>query len=204
MRWANLLLGVVLGVLLLGAVRFALVPPAEPVHHHANFAVFVDGERLDLSADRFMEDVASCSPDPLAVRPRERIHLHNNDPDVVHVHHGGATWGHLFTNLGMGLGGDYLILADGRRLFAGDDGRTLKFFVNGRQVSELHNDAVRSADRMLVSFGSEPAEAILASQFDQVAANAEGYNLVADPAGCASGHGEHGFMERLRHAFLGS
>ena len=37
--------------------------PAAPVHYHANFAVWVDGAPLDLSAERFMEDVQLCRVD---------------------------------------------------------------------------------------------------------------------------------------------
>jgi len=203
-RWAFLGLGILLGVLLLGGARFALVHPPEAVHYHANFAVFVDGERLDLSADRFMEDVAACSADPDQVRPEDRAHLHENDPDVVHVHHGGATWGHLFTNMGMALGEDFLFLADDRRLFDGAEGRTIEFFVNGLQVPDLHNRVIRSQDRALVSIGREPFDEVLATQFPQVASDAGVFNTTSDPASCAGAHQEWTLAERLRHAFWGA
>ena len=61
MRWAFLVVGLILGVLSLGMARFAFVAPPPAVHHHANFAVFVDGQRLDLSGDRYMEDVTACA-----------------------------------------------------------------------------------------------------------------------------------------------
>jgi hypothetical protein len=203
-RWTLLGLGMLLGALVLGGARFAFVHPPEAVHYHANFLVFVDGERLDLSADRYMEDVAACSADPDQLRPEDRIHLHENDPDVVHVHHGGATWGHLFTNLGMALGGDYLFLADGTRLFDGEGGRTIEFFVNGLQVSDIHNRAVRSEDRVLVSIGAEPSEVVAESQVPRVASDAVAFNSTADPASCAGSHQAMGLADRLRHAFWGA
>jgi len=203
MRAASLAVGILLGLLLLGGLRFAFVPPPQGVHYHANFAVFVDGDRVDLSADRFMEDVAACSADPDAVRPEDRVHLHGNDPDVVHVHHGGATWGHLFANLGMGLGEDYLILADGRRLFDGEEGRALAFVVNDLRVPDLHNRPIRSEDRVLVSVGPEPAEGTLERQFSEVASDAAEFNTTSDPAGCAGAHRELTLGQRLKHAFWG-
>lgn len=203
MRWVYLLSGTLFGVLLLGAARFAFVHPPEAVHYHANLALFVDGQRFDLSGDRYMEDVAACAANPDAVRPQDRAHLHNNDHDVVHVHHGGATWGHLFTNLGFGLGDRYLILDDGRKLFDGEEGRTIKFFVNGMQVLELANRQIRSEDRVVVSIGAETADEVLATQVPQVASNAGEFNTISDPAGCAGAHRELTFGERLHHAFWG-
>ena len=203
MRWVMLIVGIMLGVLLLGAARFLFVPPPQGVHYHANFAVFVDGERLDLSGDRFMEDVAACAADPDAVRPEDRVHLHDNNPDVVHVHHGGATWGHLFANLGLGLGEDYLVLPDGRRLFDGEDGRTMELFVDGRQLPEIHNRAVAPRDRALVSIGPETPDEVLERQFPQVASNAAEYDETSDPAGCAGAHRELTLRQRLEHAFWG-
>jgi hypothetical protein len=124
-RTMHILGGALLGVLMLAALRLALVPPKEPVHHHANVALFVDGSRVDLSGDEYMEDVATCAVGE-TVLPRARAHLHNNNADVAHVHHEGVTWGHLFANLGFGLGEDYLALDDGPVLTE-MEGRTLKF-----------------------------------------------------------------------------
>lgn len=200
MRWASVAAGVLLGVLLLGAVRFAFAPLPEAVHHHANFAVFVDGERLDLSGERYMEDVAACAASGENLRPQDRIHLHNGDQDVVHVHHVGTTWGHLFANLGLGLGDDYLVLDDGRRFFGGEDERTLKFVIDGREVLDLANRPVASGDRVLVSVGLESVDEALSEQFPQVAANATEFNEISDPAGCAGAHAWT-FADRLRHAF---
>jgi hypothetical protein len=203
MRWGTLFVGLVVGVFALGSARFFFVEPPPAVHHHANFAVFVDGERLDLSGGRYMEDVTACAADPAGIRPQDRAHLHNNDPDVVHVHHGGATWGHLFANLGMGLGDDFLILDNGRRFFDGEDGRTLKFFLNGQQVLELQNRMIRSEDRVLVSVGMETPDEALASEYAEVASNAGHFNEVSDPAGCAGAMREVSLGERLRNAFWG-
>ena len=38
-----------LGVIALGAARFVLAPLNQTTHHHANWAILVDGERIDLS-----------------------------------------------------------------------------------------------------------------------------------------------------------
>lgn len=204
MRWGAVGLGMVLGVLLLAGARFVAVDPPAAVHHHANWAVFIDGERLDLSGDRYMEDIASCAQDPDAVRPRDRVHMHENDMDVVHVHHAGATWGHLMTNLGFGLGEDYLITDDGRRLFAGEDGRSFTFIINGFQVPSVHNRTIASEDRLVIAIGPESPDEVEERYFPRVADNAAEYNETSDPAGCAGAHGPLSLGERLALAFWGA
>ncbi len=194
--------GVLVGIVALGAVRFVTVPPPHVTHFHANWAVFVDGQRLDLTAERFMEDVASCRTSPDAVRPQDRVHMHEANADVIHVHHPASTWGQLLANLGMAAGSDYLFTVDGSRHFAQADS-TVKFFRNGIQVFDLANEPVRSADRVVISFGTETPEAVLADQFSQVASNAEEYNAKADPAACMGGHEPESFAVRLKRAFIG-
>lgn len=192
-------LGIVVGVLLWGLVRLVVEPWPEPPHYHANWAVFVDGQRLDLSDDRYMEAVASCAATDV-VRAEERVHMHNNEDEVVHVHHTGVAWGHFFDNLGFDAGEDYLILDD-RRLFA-EGGRTLRYVVNGFVVPQVDRRLIKPGDRLLISYGGESEEAVLAEQFPRVPANAAEYDERDDPGGCA-GAVDVGFWERVRRAFWG-
>jgi hypothetical protein len=197
-----ILAGFVLGILALAGFRFVAAHGEEPVHYHANFAVFLDGERLDLTDDRFMEDVAACAGDPRNLPPTERVHLHNNDHDVVHVHHAGATWGHLFANLRMVLGDRLLVTRDGDVFTEGDD-RSFKFILNGRSELSVFNQLIRPGDRLLISFGPESDREVLQTQFPQVLDNAPAFDLLDDPVGCGAAAHDHGFLARLRHAFVG-
>lgn len=193
-------LGVLAGVLALGAVRFAVQPWPEPVHYHANWALFVDGERVDLSDDRYMEEVEACvSGDRLL--PTQRVHMHDGLDHVVHVHDEGVTWGHFLTNLGFTLGDGVLVTDTGKRLVSGEEGR-LRFVVNGFQVGGVANRLIESGDRLLISYGSESPEAVREKQFPRVADDAEEFNERQDPAGC-SGLPEGDVFERLRRAFWG-
>ena len=67
--------GLVAGVALLGGARFAAMPEPPVVHYHANWAVMLNGARLDLSGDQYMEDVASCYAGTAQVMPQERVQL---------------------------------------------------------------------------------------------------------------------------------
>jgi hypothetical protein len=181
-----MMLGAVLGVIALGLARLSFLPDQEhsDTHYHANWAVFVRGERLDLSAQRYMEDVYRCKADPTRVDPEDRVHMHNGEHDVVHVHHAGVTWGHFLSNLGFSLGDSHLF-TDTQRLESTNE-ETLKFVLNGQEVSSIHNLLIESEDRLLISFGRESATEVVETQFAHVAANAAEYNLLPDPGGCGS------------------
>jgi hypothetical protein len=188
----------VLGIIVIGAVRFGAQDPPPSVHYHANWAVFVDGQRLDLSGNRYMEEVFQCAVDPLAQTPVTRVHMHENNQDVVHVHAPGVAWGHLLANLGFGIGDDYLY-TDSVHL-QNDSVRTLKFVLNGAPIESIRNLQVKDKDRLLISYGSESIEAILATQYPQVASTAGEYDIKQDPASCSGTH-EETMSERLRRAF---
>ena len=193
------LTGVVVGVVALGLLRLAFAEPEPVTHYHANWALFVDGQRLDLAEERYMEDVVRCKADPTRVDPEDRVHLHNLNADVVHVHDGGATWGHLLANLGFAVGDDYLFTDTGARLF-GTPERPLKFILNGQEVPSIRNLVIENRDRLLISYGTETAEVVARTQFPRVASTAAEHNTRPDPAGC-SGPAEEGLGERLRRAF---
>lgn len=194
-----LLGGAALGILAWGLIRLAALPEEHATHFHANFAIFVDGQRVDLSDRQYMEDVASCRTDAADVDPKDRVHLHNGIGDVAHVHDQAATWGHLLANLGFGVGDEYLVTDAGQRHFSTPE-RSLKFVLNGQPVSSIRNREIVSEDRLLISFGREPAAEVARAQFPVVPANAGEYNMRPDPAGCSGAH-QPGLAERLRRAF---
>ena len=60
----------------------------EKVHMHFDIAVFINGKKVDLSADKYMEK-------------KEAVHLHDNNGEVVHIHQKGATLGMFIDSLGL-------------------------------------------------------------------------------------------------------
>ena len=194
--------GMALGAFGLGAARFVGVPPPEATHFHANWAIYVDGERLDLSDQRYMEEVSSCYTVDGGVTPQSRIHMHEGNHDVVHIHDLGTTWGHLAGNLGIGLGEGYLILTDGTRIFDGEDGH-FTYILNGRALTSAHNELVASEDRLLISYGSESLDELGTERFDEVATTAGEYNTREDPATCTGSMEPLGVWDRLKAAFWG-
>jgi len=210
----SLLVGLALGALLLGLARLAAAPLNPTTHHHANWAIVVNGTRIDLSGDRFMEEIAACTAGNDGIAPSQRIHMHESLQDVVHVHHAGATWGHLMTNLGLGLGDDWLFLdrglvegidgiASDGRLVSGTNAGRLVFVVNGFVVPSLANRVVESEDRVLIAWTAGDVDTVQSDWFEDVASTAAEYNERMDPASCSGGHDDLPFLTRLRLAFWG-
>lgn len=188
--------------LVIGTLRFAMADTEDhAVHHHANFAVMVDGQKLDFSADQYMEDVGACSVDGTQ-RPEDRVHLHDNNGDTIHIHAEGATWGHFFANLGFTLGSDLLQTDDGRRYPAAlSEDSEITFFLNGELVEAIDNQTIDSEDRLLIHLGEPLSEAVLLAQYEEnVRSDAGEFNHSYDPGGC-SGPDEKNLSQRLRESF---
>ena len=73
---------------------------------------------------------------------------------------------------------------------------------DGVSVLPSQNRVIRSTERLLISYGTETVDEVIATQFPTVASNAAEYNARPDPAGC-SGAEEMTFAQKLRYAFLG-
>ena len=201
----HVVVGGLVGIVAIGAARFATMPELDDgagPHYHANFAVFVDGERLDLSAMHYMQDIAACKANPDLILPVERAHLHEGIHDVVHVHHEGATWGHFFANIGFALGDDFLITDRGERHFT-VPGQTFKFVVDGLDVPSIYNNVIESEERVLISFGSESLDKIFDTQFAEISSTANSFNQFhKDAGGCSAAEPvSETTGEKLRGAF---
>ncbi len=198
----NIVIGIVIGVMALGGARFFGAPLEQTTHYHANWAVYIEDSRLDLSSDRYMEDISSCYGSDRFVTPESRAHMHLGEQDIVHIHHEGAAWGHLLTNLGFGIGEGFMVSPDGK-ILRNDEKKRFTYVLNGQILTSIHNQLISSSDRLLISYGSGSIDSVLKDQFSKVMSNAADYNDKADPATCSGGHEPLPVLERLKLAFWG-
>lgn len=175
---------IAVGALLIGFGLKDADDEHEVTHYHANYAIFVNGERLDLSSDEHMEDLVNCATDHQITYAEDRAHQHENEDHVAHVHDEGVTWGHFMTNIGLNFGDNYLKTDQG--FLKNNDSGTLKFILNGRLHPNPYNQVIQTKDRLLISFGPESKEEMLEVQFPQVASDASDYNE-RDDVGCGAG-----------------
>ena len=180
--------------LLLFGIRFALIQKEE-VHYHANFAVFVNGERLQFDNFSYYEEIEACGGSDVN-NPKIRGHMHDQVNHVVHVHDNGVTWGHFFANLGFSLSND--ALQTDNDILVDDEGGELNFWLNGKPATTVANSAIGNEDVLLVSYGDTEKNE-LQQQYDLITKDAAEYNKRDDPSSCSGGK-PFSFTERLKTA----
>ncbi len=178
----SLLVAFLFGAFWLFAIRFVTIQKVE-VHYHANFAVFIDGEREKFDNFTFYEEVASCGGDAIN-DPKTRAHMHDDINHIVHVHDNAATWGHFFANLGYATGDTLLKTVNDT--YIENDSTEIRYFLNGEEIDTIANRTIRSEDALLISVG-DATGTDLQSEYDEITKDAGEYNNRDDPSNCSGG-----------------
>ncbi|MCK9517527.1 MAG: hypothetical protein M0R74_00660 [Dehalococcoidia bacterium] len=132
----------------------------QAIHEHADFALFIRGERFDFGQAQFVSD------DKQELSPN--VHVHHPRHTVLHVHREATTWEEFFrsvgfeikdsTNLGE-VGQERMVLPSGEVLQP-QAGEKFTFVVNGVRVDGIAGMNISALDRVLISFGGDDAAAI--------------------------------------------
>jgi hypothetical protein len=191
-----LLVGFVAGFLWLTGMRFFLAQPKE-THYHANFAVYINGQREEFKDFTYYEEVAACTS-AYVNNPKGRVHMHDAKNDVIHVHDTRVTYGNFFENIGWALGEDFI--ATRERVYQNDQTNQVTYILNGERVDSIAPRVIGNLDRLLIWYG--PASADTSGQFASVARTAEEVNKYQDPASCGGlgGAGHNSFGSKLKRA----
>mgnify|MGYP001566801263 FL=1 len=187
--------GILLGALLVLGVRYFTYHP-ERVHYHANFQVFINGQREQFADPALYEEsAASCSQEE-AMTPGERAHMHDNVNDVVHVEDHAVTWGQFFTNLGWVV--DAKVIETPSQMLLADPSHKISFMLNGQIIDNVSNRVIGDQDKLLVDYGSDSS--LINTEYSAITNKAAKYNTSKDPASCGSTAAPT-MGERLRHLF---
>ncbi len=175
-----LILGALVGAGALAAWRLAAYH-STAVHYHANFAVYINGNREPFAADTYYEEEAGCSADK-ANTPLARAHMHDKVNDLIHVEAPAVTWGEFFQNLGWGIGPNYLQTRS--KLYLSDANHKLTYILNGQTMDNPAGVVIKSLDKLLVSYGTSD-KAKLQTQAKSISSSAEKANTTPDPESCS-------------------
>lgn len=179
----------IIGLIVLGFILFSTwyvisgqnyIPP----HYHTNFALFIEWEKFEFTADEYSEDVAACSAWE-EIYPKDRVHLHENNGDTIHIHHWWVTWGHFFANNGITFSNSHISFEDWKEFLYNTEEKTMKFILNGEEVSNPFNRYMISEDRLLISYWKDPVDVIIRDLYPQVISDAGEYNRKYDPGSCS-------------------
>jgi len=191
-------IGLLLGILLIMAVRFATYSPHH-THYHANFAVYINGQREQFKDPTYYEDVAACAAYE-DITPAERAHMHGDVNSVVHVHDDAVTWGQFFENIGWYLGDDFIKTRS--QMYTASGNEKLHIILNGQDYTGLtpvSNMVIGDQDKLLISFG-DVSKDTLKTEFNDIHNDAKKSDETQDPASC-SGHQNASVSERFKHLF---
>ncbi len=184
-KWVLLLVIFLCGVLVMITFRYVMIKDTS-VHYHANFGLYVNGQKDQFKGPGYYEEVTACNTHNHE-DVSSRTHMHENVNSVIHVHDHSVTWSDFFANLGYTLGDTVLVTEKGTYI-NGQDGNKLTFTLNGQPVTHLANTVIKSEDVLLINYGMEDAKT-LQSRYEAIPKDAHQYNVTKDPAACQGGEG---------------
>ena len=195
----NGIVGLIIGVAIILGIRFATYSVEEGVHYHANFAIYLNGQREQFKDIFYYIGAESCTGESEhATNPYARAHMHDSVNDVVHVEDEAVTWGQFFQNIGWIVDPEVIRTPD--QIFLADSQNKLTFMLNGEQTDKVINSVIGDKDRLLVDFGLTNNQT-LQKEFASIASTAEKYNGMKDSGSCGGASQETSWKDRLKHMF---
>ncbi len=188
----------ILGAVIVLGIRFFLYKP-DDVHYHANFAVYINGQRELFDSPIYYTEEAACTLGG-TVTPAGRVHMHDNVNNVIHVEDHAVTWGQFFQNLGWNMGATYLVDRAGV-VYQESGNNKLNLILNGQDYTDfggLENTVIKDQDKLLVSFGDESSDTIN-KEYKAIPSTAKRYDTTPDPASCSGGHNTVTVRDRFMH-----
>ena len=126
-------------------------------HEHADFAVYLNGEKLDFAQDKYMSDSEKALSN--------FMHLHDMDGEIIHKHISDADVGFFFFTLDMKFNSTCFVTDDGTA-YCEDGSNELKMFVNGVEEPLKNEYVFKDIDQILITYGS--GETIIKDQIQSV------------------------------------
>ncbi len=114
------------------------------VHVHADFAVYINGNKLDFTKTEYQSSVGH--------EKDEHVHLHDGGGDIIHRHDEGVTLPKFFSSLGYTLTND-CFTTDASEQFCTNASSTLRLFVNEKEVEDIMTYIPQEEDKILLTYG---------------------------------------------------
>lgn len=115
-------------------------------HSHTGILVKIFGDNFDFSSPSYQ-------------LKNRWVHFEGNDGTTIHKHATGVKFGYLFESLAIGLDKECFVFPN-ENSYCNTEKFSLKFFVNGEQVSDIIDYEMMDEDKILISFGDETPEEI--------------------------------------------
>ena len=117
---------------------------SDEVHIHADFAIYINNERMDLTDNRYQ----SYSGHVLS----EGVHLHDNEDKVIHVHAEDISLMDFLETLDIYMSKTCLTLDTGNN-YCEDDRYVLELYVNKEIVENINDYEPKDEDQIMIYYG---------------------------------------------------
>jgi len=121
------------------------------LHYHADFAMYLHGERYNFSQKKYM----STENKSLS----NFAHFHDMNGNIIHKHAEGVTLGFFLETLNIKLNATCLMLDNGAS-YCTEGNKEWKMYVGGEHNDQFDTYDVQDEDKILLSYGDELEEEI--------------------------------------------
>lgn len=125
----------------------------DPGHTHADFAVFIDGKRLDFSDPKYMEEEGKEHAHEEHGHHHDVMHMHGGVGNVIHRHKPGQTLGEFFSSIGFTMEESCVGLDDGQNV-CNEEAKKWHMIVNGKGQRMNPGYIFEDGDHILLSFAA--------------------------------------------------
>lgn len=156
-----IIIPIIAAVAVAGVAAAVLVPrgpdfgPIGSAHVHAIFVVKLDGQNVDFSQRQYQVGATGNS----------YIHFEGGDGSTIHRHSTKVPIGEYLRSVNIDIRDGCFILGNGEQFC--NDGKKLRFFVDGQERSSIMDYVLQDEDRILVIYGDESQEE-LQTEFDRL------------------------------------
>jgi hypothetical protein len=193
--WVIAIVAFLVGILVILGIRFFTYHGEKNTHYHANFALYINGQKEGFKNPFYYKEVATTCNTVNGLTPDKRVHMHDNINNLVHIHDEAVSWGNFFQNIGWVV--DPRLIRSLDALYVPDDQNKITFLLNGQKVDGAMRNVIGDEDRLLVDFGNT-SDQQLQKEYKSVPATAHKYDITADPASC-SGSKKTTLSDRFKH-----
>jgi hypothetical protein len=116
----------------------------DPNHTHADFAVYIDGAKIDFSDPTYMSNETK--------HRHKYFHLHDEIGTLVHRHKPNLTLGEFFDSLGVKMAPPCMVLDSGKSVCDEGDKRWT-MVVNAKDVPFDPQYVFQDTDKILLTYG---------------------------------------------------
>lgn len=125
-------------------------PLGARVHEHADFAVYLNGQKFDFTPAKYQSSETNpLDPD---------AHLHDGNGEITHKHRKGITLGYFFKTIGMKFDSQCFVTDDGKQ-YCNTADKKLSMYVNGKENTAFGNYEFTDLDKILITYGDQTAVA---------------------------------------------